>query len=311
MTNSKPGNRAETEGNFQTPSLEIFSTRNLPAPPRPSRRLSFHSAAQAQANAYHEQMKANYAAAYAANPYLLHPQIMAMNAFASAANPHPPNLVEVQTLLKRYEHMTQGMQKVPSLKELNARAPPYAPPGVVDAAQHPLPPAVKVPPAVDAPTEEPTVTGAGEEDAEGMPAPCAGKVCANCRTSKTPLWRNGPLGPKTLCNACGVRFKLGKLPPPGGWPPGHVPPPAPPRKRPALLDSNGQPVKRSKAEKGALLEKDGEKVKKKRRPRLAPDLEAEEGGEYLRAGKVAKTTALLTDYDGAVLLMVLAGMYSH
>ena len=63
--------------------------------------------------------------------------------------------------------------------------------------------------------------------------------------------------------------------------------------------------------KGALLEKDGEKVKKKRRPRLAPDLEAEEGGEYLRAGKVAKTTALLTDYDGAVLLMVLAGMYSH
>ena len=45
-------------------------------------------------------MKANYAAAYAANPYLLHPQIMAMNAFASAANPHPPNLVEVQTLLK-------------------------------------------------------------------------------------------------------------------------------------------------------------------------------------------------------------------
>ena len=143
-----------------------------------------------------------------------------------------------------------------------------------------------------------------------MPAPCAGKVCANCRTTKTPLWRNGPLGPKTLCNACGVRFKLGKLPPPGGWPPGHVPPPAPPRKRPALLDSNGQPVKRSKAEKGAL-EKDGEKVKKKRRPRLAPDLEAEEGGEYLRAGKVAKSSALLTDYDGAVLLMVLAGMYSH
>ena len=28
LTNSKPGNRAETEGNFQTPSLEIFSTRN-------------------------------------------------------------------------------------------------------------------------------------------------------------------------------------------------------------------------------------------------------------------------------------------
>jgi len=310
LTNFKPGTGLNPKGIFRLRVGEIFFRCETN---RSSRRLSFHSAAQAQANAYHEQMKANYAAAYAANPYLLHPQIMAMNAFASAANPHPPNLVEVQTLLKRYEHMTQGMQKVPSLKELNARAPPYAPPGVVDAAHAhaALPPAVKVPPPVAAPTEEkPAVAGAGEEDKEGMPAPCAGKVCANCRTTKTPLWRNGPLGPKTLCNACGVRFKLGKLPPPGGWPPGHVPPPAPPRKRPALLDSNGQPVKRSKAEKGAL-EKDGEKVKKKRRPRLAPDLEAEEGGEYLRAGKVAKSSALLTDYDGAVLLMVLAGMYSH
>mmetsp|Transcript_17511 Transcript_17511/g.38175 ORF Transcript_17511/g.38175 Transcript_17511/m.38175 type:complete len:269 (-) Transcript_17511:549-1355(-) len=38
-----------------------------------------------------------------------------------------------------------------------------------------------------------------------------GRTCAHCRTVKTPLWRNGPLGPKTLCNACGIRFKLGKL----------------------------------------------------------------------------------------------------
>jgi len=47
-----------------------------------------------------------------------------------------------------------------------------------------------------------------------LPPPMAaapGRVCAHCRTVKTPLWRNGPHGPKTLCNACGVRFKLGKL----------------------------------------------------------------------------------------------------
>nr|CAB3464367.1 unnamed protein product [Digitaria exilis] len=31
--------------------------------------------------------------------------------------------------------------------------------------------------------------------------------CAKCGTSSTPLWRNGPRGPKTLCNACGIRFK--------------------------------------------------------------------------------------------------------
>ena len=38
------------------------------------------------------------------------------------------------------------------------------------------------------------------------------KVCRTCRTRKTPMWRHGPDGPKTLCNACGVRWKLGKAP---------------------------------------------------------------------------------------------------
>ncbi|XP_058088526.1 GATA transcription factor 15-like isoform X1 [Magnolia sinica] len=33
------------------------------------------------------------------------------------------------------------------------------------------------------------------------------KVCADCRTSKTPLWRSGPAGPKSLCNACGIRYR--------------------------------------------------------------------------------------------------------
>ncbi|KAI4377785.1 hypothetical protein MLD38_015363 [Melastoma candidum] len=31
------------------------------------------------------------------------------------------------------------------------------------------------------------------------------RVCADCNTTKTPLWRSGPTGPKTLCNACGIR----------------------------------------------------------------------------------------------------------
>jgi hypothetical protein len=32
-------------------------------------------------------------------------------------------------------------------------------------------------------------------------------VCLNCGCHQTPQWRCGPLGPRTLCNACGVRFK--------------------------------------------------------------------------------------------------------
>ncbi|GER35091.1 GATA transcription factor [Striga asiatica] len=35
--------------------------------------------------------------------------------------------------------------------------------------------------------------------------------CAHCGVTKTPQWRAGPLGPKTLCNACGVRYKSGRL----------------------------------------------------------------------------------------------------
>ena len=31
--------------------------------------------------------------------------------------------------------------------------------------------------------------------------------CLHCGVCTTPQWREGPLGPKTLCNKCGVRYK--------------------------------------------------------------------------------------------------------
>ncbi|XP_042476372.1 GATA transcription factor 8-like [Macadamia integrifolia] len=44
------------------------------------------------------------------------------------------------------------------------------------------------------------------------PQPAAGvRKCLHCEITKTPQWRAGPLGPKTLCNACGVRYKSGRL----------------------------------------------------------------------------------------------------
>ncbi|KAI3794263.1 hypothetical protein L1987_36892 [Smallanthus sonchifolius] len=42
----------------------------------------------------------------------------------------------------------------------------------------------------------------------GQPQP---RRCSHCLVQKTPQWRAGPLGAKTLCNACGVRFKSGRL----------------------------------------------------------------------------------------------------
>lgn len=33
------------------------------------------------------------------------------------------------------------------------------------------------------------------------------RSCADCHTTRTPLWRGGPSGPRSLCNACGIRYR--------------------------------------------------------------------------------------------------------
>ncbi|KAI3777296.1 hypothetical protein L1987_47095 [Smallanthus sonchifolius] len=53
------------------------------------------------------------------------------------------------------------------------------------------------------PPSQKTNPGGGTPVTEPLPA----RRCANCDTTSTPLWRNGPRGPKSLCNACGIRFK--------------------------------------------------------------------------------------------------------
>ncbi|KAG5565458.1 hypothetical protein RHGRI_001372 [Rhododendron griersonianum] len=45
------------------------------------------------------------------------------------------------------------------------------------------------------------------------PSENSARRCTHCASEKTPQWRAGPLGPKTLCNACGVRYKSGRLVP--------------------------------------------------------------------------------------------------
>lgn len=213
----------------------------------------------------------------------------------------PPSLIEVQQMFNRgYQ---TNLVKVPSLMELNARA---SSPAGVRVAPPSMPPmavarAVPMRPEAVQPKVVQVVTAVDANKKDSGLAPQPGVTCANCKTQKTPLWRNGPLGPKTLCNACGVRYKLGKLPPPGGWPPGHVPPPPPPRKRPAHSQLHGD-TKKPKH----LKENDFESSSKKQRRKglkLAPS------DDYIRTHFGAN--AVLTDYDGAVLLMVLAGLYDR
>ncbi|KAM0944749.1 putative transcription factor C2C2-GATA family [Dioscorea sansibarensis] len=46
-----------------------------------------------------------------------------------------------------------------------------------------------------------------QESISNSPSGCSTfiRVCSDCNTTKTPLWRSGPQGPKSLCNACGIR----------------------------------------------------------------------------------------------------------
>ncbi|KAI8573656.1 hypothetical protein RHMOL_Rhmol01G0294100 [Rhododendron molle] len=37
------------------------------------------------------------------------------------------------------------------------------------------------------------------------------KRCSHCEVRETPQWRDGPMGRKSLCNACGVRYSSGRL----------------------------------------------------------------------------------------------------
>ncbi|KAM1305079.1 hypothetical protein FF2_022286 [Malus domestica] len=44
-----------------------------------------------------------------------------------------------------------------------------------------------------------------------MMAKTVGRQCHHCGTRKTSRWQAGPLGPKTLCNACWCWYKSGRL----------------------------------------------------------------------------------------------------
>lgn len=45
---------------------------------------------------------------------------------------------------------------------------------------------------------------------ENKAAEKTGLFCHKCFETETTLWRNGPEGPKTLCNRCGLKYAKGK-----------------------------------------------------------------------------------------------------
>ncbi|CEH15871.1 GATA-4/5/6 transcription factors [Ceraceosorus bombacis] len=67
------------------------------------------------------------------------------------------------------------------------------------------------------------------------------KSCGACGTLVTPMWRRGPSGPSQLCNACGARWKAGRL----------VVPDVPPEPREPDPDSSRQTKREGKRAKSS------------------------------------------------------------
>ncbi|XWS74291.1 hypothetical protein CRYUN_Cryun02cG0202500 [Craigia yunnanensis] len=55
------------------------------------------------------------------------------------------------------------------------------------------------------------LSGSSEIKESPSQQPVVVRKCMHCEITKTPQWREGPMGPKTLCNACGVRYRSGRL----------------------------------------------------------------------------------------------------
>ncbi|XP_023000371.1 GATA transcription factor 9-like [Cucurbita maxima] len=60
---------------------------------------------------------------------------------------------------------------------------------------------------------KPPKSSSSSKKKDALNGESTGRKCLHCQAEKTPQWRTGPMGPKTLCNACGVRYKSGRLVP--------------------------------------------------------------------------------------------------
>jgi len=142
--------------------------------------------------------------------------------------------------------------------------------------------------------------GDDDEEVDVRPRPEAGVTCACCRTQKTPLWRNGPTGAKTLCNACGVRFKAGRI----------------------VCDENGNVItlpttgRRRSVSSTNNHTGNGAAAKRPKLPKNTVhyppvqdtqvyELERTNGSGSNSVFPRMDSATILTDYDGAVLLMLL------
>ncbi|EPT00982.1 glucocorticoid receptor-like protein [Fomitopsis schrenkii] len=114
----------------------------------------------------------------------------------AASLTHPNNSPRLSIPQETMERMMQaaafGMQ---SLESASRRIPPGEPPR---------------PPVDERHQEEGQSDGGDAKAQQSAPSGSAengdGQTCLGCNATSTPEWRRGPMGPRTLCNACGLVY---------------------------------------------------------------------------------------------------------
>ncbi|GJM87185.1 hypothetical protein PR202_ga03113 [Eleusine coracana subsp. coracana] len=124
------------------------------------------------------------------------------SAFSGGRAVEPPTIL-VPTPM--YSGATSSHSDPESIAESNPDT--VAPPKKKKKAKKPAPVPTASDAEGDADGDADYVEGGEQEQPQGG----AVRRCTHCQIEKTPQWRAGPLGPKTLCNACGVRYKSGRL----------------------------------------------------------------------------------------------------
>lgn len=98
--------------------------------------------------------------------------------------PQPPSLSSsFPSAMSTYGGLLAGFRR--SFDEFN-RAPSGAPQGAFD--------------------EDDAQEGASRKKPKRVHGMVETHVCVTCGRTDSPEWRKGPMGPKTLCNACGLRW---------------------------------------------------------------------------------------------------------
>ncbi|KAJ7217166.1 hypothetical protein GGX14DRAFT_602299 [Mycena pura] len=164
-----------------------------------------------------------------------------MQVFFAVAKPHPNKALEtLNTFIELQEEHERLQQRVAELRARAPRSTPTSPASSAGSSQTSMyattsmvtkPPISHSPqatyspiPAEDispspassgGPFDNPGTATSGNEDDDLMrkkkpvpkkAAPAEQYVCITCGRTDSPEWRKGPLGPKTLCNACGLRW---------------------------------------------------------------------------------------------------------